>query len=236
MSLVKCRQCGKRVSTEATACPHCGCPEPGQGRAAPRPGSGTGAPSSPPMPPSPAKHRASVSARELDRRRTIYYVLYFCGIPLALAGRFTEAALPALGLGILLLAWGVAFLWVFLKTARLAGLSIAALVPISILLLIPLAGIITLMAVDFHIADTVERGLAQAAEPTLSRLSYWSIIMAWMPVVGLPMAAVAFRQITASRGMLKGRGLAIAGLILNALALVGFLLLVLAAVSAPPTP
>jgi hypothetical protein len=188
------------------------------------------------MPPSPAKHRVSVSARELDRRRTLYYVLYFCGIPLALAGRFTEAALPALGLGILLLAWVVAFLWVFLKTARLAGLSVAALVPISILLLIPLAGIITLMVVDFHIADTVERGLAQAAEPRLSRLSYWSIIMAWMPIAGLPMAAVALRQIGASRGMLKGRGFAIAGLILNALALVGFLLLVLAAVSAPPTP
>jgi hypothetical protein len=236
MSLVKCRQCGKRVSTEAAACPHCGCPEPGQSRAVPRPGSGTGAPSSPPMPPSPAKHAVSVSARELDRRRTVYYVLYFCGIPLSLAARFTEAALPGLALGVLLLAWVVAFLWVFLKTARLAGLSVAALIPISILLLIPVAGIITLMLVDFRIADTVERGLAQAAEPRLSRLSYWSIIMAWMPVVGLPMAAVAFRQIGASRGMLKGRGLAIAGLILNSLGLLGFFMLFLAAALAPPTP
>jgi len=202
----------------------------------PHPGSGTEAASSPPMPPSPAKHRVSVSARELDRRRTVYYVLYFCGIPLSLAARFTEAALPAVALGVVLLVWVVAFLWVFLKTARLAGLSVAALVPISILLLIPVAGIITLMVVDFRIADTVERGLAQVAQPTLSRLSYWSVIMAWMPIVGLPMAAVAFRQIGASRGMLKGRGFAIAGLILNSLGLVGFLLLFLAAVFVPATP
>jgi len=28
MALAKCRECGKRVSTEAVVCPHCGCPEP----------------------------------------------------------------------------------------------------------------------------------------------------------------------------------------------------------------
>ncbi len=28
MALAKCRECGARVSTEATICPHCGCPAP----------------------------------------------------------------------------------------------------------------------------------------------------------------------------------------------------------------
>ena len=26
MALIKCSECGKEVSTQATACPHCGCP------------------------------------------------------------------------------------------------------------------------------------------------------------------------------------------------------------------
>lgn len=29
MALVECRECGREVSTEATACPHCGVPSPG---------------------------------------------------------------------------------------------------------------------------------------------------------------------------------------------------------------
>ncbi len=29
MALVKCRECGKRISTEASTCPRCGCPDPG---------------------------------------------------------------------------------------------------------------------------------------------------------------------------------------------------------------
>lgn len=145
----------------------------------------------------------------------MYYLLFFAQIPFAIAARLVQGPAPAVILGLLLIAWSVAFLWVFLKTARLAGLSVAALIPIAMLLLIPLIGLITLMVVDFHIADTVDRGAAPEIKPRLSRLSYWSLIMAWLPVVGLPMAAVALWQIRASRGMLTGRGLAIAGLMLN---------------------
>ena len=236
MPLVACRECGQQVSTEATACPHCGCPRPAEftstldtlpeSESIPRP----------PAPPPPSLRAVSISAHELDRRRTAYYVLYFCGIPLALAARFTEATLPALVLSVLLVAWFAAFLWVFLKTARLAGLSVAALVPISVLLLIPIAGIVTLMVVDFRIADTVERELTQGARPRHSRLSYWSLIMAWLPIIGLPMAAVALWQITASHGMLTGRRLAIAGVVLNALIAAAFGALLLVAAVAPSAP
>jgi hypothetical protein len=236
MALTRCRKCGKQVSAEATACPHCGCPQPADSPSQLGTRSAADSASRPPGAPSPSEGGISISARELDRRRTVYYVLYFCGIPLALAARVTEAPLPGLVLSGLCLAWLVAFLWVFLKAARLAGLSVAALVPISVLLLIPILGIVTLMVVDFRIADTVARELAQGARPRLSRLSYWSLLMAWLPIVGLPMAAVALWQIGASRGMLRGRGLAIGGLILNALALVGFLALVLGAASAPSAP
>lgn len=31
MALVRCRECGREVSTEATACPHCGVPDPAPG-------------------------------------------------------------------------------------------------------------------------------------------------------------------------------------------------------------
>ena len=123
----------------------------------------------------------------------------------------------------------MAFEWAFLKAARLAGLSVGALVPIAVLLLIPSVGLITLLLVDFWTADTVERGRGEAAKPKLSRLSYWSLIMAWLPVIGLPMAAIALWQIASSRGMLTGRGLAIAGFIVNAV----FTLLIAAAIVVP---
>jgi len=166
----------------------------------------------------PAKRGALVSAAELDRRRTAYYVLILCENPLAIAVQLVHAP-PVVTVVLCLLAVGsfAAFLWVFLKTARLAGLSVLALVPIALLLLIPGVGLVTLMVVDFHIADTVDRGVAPAARPRLSRLSYWSLIMAWLPIIGLPMAAVAVWQTSASRGMLTGRGLAIAGLVVNTL-------------------
>jgi len=170
-----------------------------------------------------------VSAAELDRRRTTYYVLFFSQIPLVIALRLVEDPIAA---GILLLvtvAWLVAFEWAFLKAARLAGLSVGALVPIAVLLLVPLVGLVTLLLVDFKIADTVDRGRGQAGKPKLSRLSYWSLIMAWLPVIGLLMAAIALWRIGSSRGMLTGRGLAIAGFVVNAL----FTLLIVAAIVAP---
>lgn len=171
----------------------------------------------------------SVSAAELDRRRTTYYVLFFSQIPLGIALHLVEDPIAS---GILLLvtvAWLVAFEWAFLKAARLAGLSVGALVPIAVLLLVPFVGLITLLVVDFKIADTVDRGRGQAGKPKLSRLSYWSLIMAWLPVIGLVMAAIALWQIASSRGMLTGRGLAIAGFVVNAL----FTLLIAAAIVVP---
>ncbi len=35
MALTRCRECGERVSTEAVACPHCGCPHPANGTPVP---------------------------------------------------------------------------------------------------------------------------------------------------------------------------------------------------------
>ena len=29
MALTSCKECGKQISTDARACPHCGCPRPG---------------------------------------------------------------------------------------------------------------------------------------------------------------------------------------------------------------
>ncbi|HUT75865.1 MAG TPA: hypothetical protein VM221_13645 [Armatimonadota bacterium] len=165
----------------------------------------------------PAQAGPPISAAELDRRRTVYYVLILAQIPVAVAARAVHTPALSVVLGILLLVWLIAFLWVFLGTARLAGMSVPALVPIAVLVLIPLIGIITVMVVDFHIADTVDRGPGQEDTPRLSRLSYWSLIMAWLPMVGLPMAAVALWQIGARRGRLTGRGLAIAGLVVNTL-------------------
>lgn len=216
MPLQPCRECRVRVSTEATTCPRCGCPNPtvaqlGEAEEVHVAGAG-----------------AAISAAELDRRRTVYYVLFLSQIPVAIAARIVQTPAVSVVLGLLLIAWAIAFLCVFLKTARLAGLSVPALVPIAVLLVIPIIGIITLMVVDFRIADTVERAVAQGVKPRLSRLSYWSLIMAWLPIVGLPMAAIALWQICTSRGMLTGRGLAIAGLVVNT---VGAILLAAAIVS-----
>jgi len=175
----------------------------------------------------PAKRGALISAQELDRRRTAYYVLMLCENPLAIAVQLRHGpAVVTMVLCVLAVAALVAFLWVFLKTARLAGISVPVLVPIAVLLLIPVIGLVTLMVVDFHIADTVDRALAPAAKPRLSRLSYWCLIMAWLPALGLPMAVVALWQIRMSRGMLTGRGLAIAGLVVNTL----FAILIVAAI------
>ena len=112
-----------------------------------------------------------VSAAELDRRRTTYYVLFFSQIPLGIALRLVEDPTVTRILLLVTVAWLVAFEWAFLKAARLAGLSVGALVPIAVLLLVPLVGLITLLLVDFKIADTVDRGRGQAANPGPSALA-----------------------------------------------------------------
>jgi hypothetical protein len=208
----------------AWVCSHCGRAQPGEDASqVAAPGQVAASPDSVGAGQPPAGGAEPISAAELDRGRTHYYLLYF------------GAAFLGLGLTyggerawLFLLPWFLclaAFFWVFLKTAHRAGLSGATLAGIFVLLLIPLVGLVTLMLVDFRIADTVERESAKAAESRLSRLSYWSIIMAWLPPVGLPMALVALTQIARSRGRLKGRGLAITGVVLNALVLLCWLVI-----------
>jgi len=98
-------------------------------------------------------------------------VLFFSQIPLGIALRLVENPIAAGVLLLLTVAWLVAFEWAFLKAARLAGMSVEALVPIAVLLLVPFVGLITLLVVDFKIADTVDRGRGQAANPGPSALA-----------------------------------------------------------------
>jgi hypothetical protein len=169
------------------------------------------------LPLSPEQIAAFARAEELDRYRRRYYWVYFSQILLVI-GYFSARSLELrLLFDVLTILWATIFLWMFLKTALFAGLSLSSLVPIAILLLIPVLGLITLLAVDFYIADTVDRGFSGDTSPKLSRLSYWSIIVGWCPPLGLPMAIIALYQIHVKRGKLTGKGFATAGLVVNLL-------------------
>jgi hypothetical protein len=50
MALVPCRECGKSISTEATSCPHCGCPVRAAATAMPATTAQASPPSTPPQP------------------------------------------------------------------------------------------------------------------------------------------------------------------------------------------
>jgi hypothetical protein len=184
----------------------------------------------------PGKGGPLISAEELNRRRRKYYWVLFLQFPLAfivLPMLFSRSLGLTLIGNLLVVVYDIIFLWMFLKTARLAGLSVRALVPIGILMVIPILNIITLMAVDFHIGDTVDRGSGEPVEPRLSRMSYWSLFTCWLPVIGLPLAIISFYQIRKSRGLLTGLGFAITGLALNLIFTVLITMLVIAIINKP---
>jgi hypothetical protein len=164
----------------------------------------------------PAGSQTTIPADDLNRYRGYYLLVYLLQIPLYIG--ILASKNPVYNL--LFLPWFILFLWLFLKAVRLAGMSTGKVIGIAVLLLIPIIGIITLLVVDFQLSDTVDRAYAEEEEPRLSRLSYWSLIMFWFPLAGLPMAIVALYHIQRSRGMLTGKGFAISGIVMNSFVLI----------------
>ena len=79
MALARCRECQRKVSTEAPSCPHCGVPNPTSGSVRSAEGPEVGAPES-----------ASVTTHQklspMLKGQLVLLVLSFAGIPFALLG------------------------------------------------------------------------------------------------------------------------------------------------------
>jgi len=58
----------------------------------------------------------------------------------------------------------------------------------------------------------------------LSRLAMYSLLLSWLPIIGLPMAIAAVRKISKSKGVLYGKKLAWVSVVINAL-LLGMMIL-----------
>jgi hypothetical protein len=175
---------------------------------------------------SPAEPQPDIPIEKLHRYRNYYLLVYLLQIPLYIWVMASKNSLYNL----FFLPWFVLFMWLFLKAARLSGMPKEKLIWLTVLLLIPIVGIITLLVVDFQLSDKVDRGYAEVEDARLSRLSYWSCLMFWFPLAGLPMAIVALYQINRSRDMLTGKGYAITGLILNSLLLALYLWVIIASI------
>lgn len=90
---------------------------------------------------------------DLDRRRSLYYILLFSWIGLRIVAAFDTpvssiAALASVPVAIL-------FLSHFLTTAQRVGYSTAHRIGIFLLMLIPLVGLVTLAIVDRRIGDAI---------------------------------------------------------------------------------
>ena len=171
--------------------------------------------------------------KELDRKRGQYQSLIVGVIgTIVLYG-----AGPAIGLNkdpvlVANIVFAVAFLIVFLRTAKRCGFSNVVLVLVAVGVLLPLLSMIIVLLADWQVGKRIAAGWLEASpeefarlvsQPRLMPASYWSVILSLIPfigpVIGLPLALIALRAIAREPGKLKGRGWALTGIVLNTLGL-----------------
>lgn len=189
--------------------------------------------------------------RGLDRDRGRYYTL-LCALIIAnvlyVMARVAEWRLtPFLTAD---LAAAIAFLALFLRTAKRAGFPVWMLVLTGVLIMLPL-GIVPTIAVlvaDNKVGKLIGEGLKRAdpeayraltepARGTLSPLAYWSLILGLIPLFGwaggLPLSIIALRKIRRSQGRVRGAGWAWAGGVVSAISLLFTIVMLLRPASVP---
>jgi len=170
---------------------------------------------------------------QLDKSRTVYYILFFAMIAVAIGAGLSAiqrrgSVGPVLVLVYYVLA--VAFLVIFLRTARRLDYSTGWLLVMAVLILLPLplVPILTIAVVDRGMGELIEKRSLHSAfrreavgsdQPRVDPLAYLSLVLFMFPYFGLPLALLALYRIGKSNGARTGRGLAWTGVGLNAVVL-----------------
>ncbi len=156
---------------------------------------------------------------EIRKRRARYLALFIlmiaCNVMLVIAGNIHGFLIGKSLLIPISLVVGILFLIIFDSVAKqVLGYSTGMLIFISfIILFIPFASLITIAIVDNKIYAAIKgrQDNIGMAKRQLCSLAIFSILLFILPVIGLPLAALAIRRISKSEGQLYGKTLAVTG-------------------------
>ena len=152
--------------------------------------------------------------KDIKKKRQYYLLVFF--LKILASALFVNTSIFWIFLAELVLA--IIFIYLFTSLCmRVLKYSGARFVAVIVLLLLPLISLITIMFVDNAILREIKKEdwKISGPEPEMCDLATWSLIFFFFPFVGLPMAIVARNRIDQSNGLLRGRQLAVASIVVN---------------------